>query len=58
MFMFKPREVKIKVHDGVEIAVALYTPEGHCYNPDKIGADTIHHSRAHPSALVLPVTEQ
>lgn len=28
MFMFKPREVKIKVHDGVDIAVALYMPEG------------------------------
>ena len=24
----KPREVKIGVHDGVEIAVALYMPEG------------------------------
>ena len=24
----KPREVKIRVHDGVEIAVALYRPEG------------------------------
>jgi len=24
----KPREVKIRVHDGVEIAVALYGPEG------------------------------
>jgi predicted acyl esterase len=28
MFMFNPREVKIKVHDGVDIAVALYMPEG------------------------------
>ena len=26
--MTKPREVKIRVHDGVEIAVALYMPEG------------------------------
>src|SRR5208283_3989190 len=24
----KPREVKVRVHDGVEIAVALYMPEG------------------------------
>jgi uncharacterized protein len=24
----RPREVKIRVHDGVEIAVALYMPEG------------------------------
>ena len=24
----KPREVKIRVHDGVEIAVALYMPDG------------------------------
>ena len=24
----KPREVKIRVHDGVEIAVALYMPAG------------------------------
>ena len=24
----KPREVKIRVHDGAEIAVALYMPEG------------------------------
>ncbi len=26
--MNKPREVKIRVHDGVEIAVALYMPDG------------------------------
>src|SRR5690242_1768729 len=26
--MTKPREVKIRVHDGVEIAVALYMPQG------------------------------
>ena len=24
----QPREVKVRVHDGVEIAVALYMPEG------------------------------
>jgi putative CocE/NonD family hydrolase len=24
----KPREVKVRVHDGIDIAVALYTPEG------------------------------
>jgi len=29
----------------------------HYYNPNKIGADTIHHSAEHPSALVLPVLE-
>ncbi len=29
----------------------------HYYKPDKIGTDTIHHSRQHPSALVLPVME-
>src|SRR5579875_455258 len=27
----------------------------HYYRPDKIGADTIHHDPAHPSALILPV---
>jgi uncharacterized protein len=29
----------------------------HYYNPNKIGADTIHHSPEHPSALLLPVLE-
>ncbi len=29
----------------------------HYYAPSKIGADTIHHSAEHPSALILPVLE-
>jgi len=29
----------------------------HYYVPSKIGADTIHHSAEHPSALILPVME-
>jgi uncharacterized protein len=29
----------------------------HYYAPNKIGADAIHHSAEHPSALTLPVTE-
>ncbi len=28
MALGKPREVKVRVHDGVEIAIALYMPEG------------------------------
>ncbi len=28
----------------------------HYYRPDKIGADTIHHDTAHPSALLLPIS--
>src|ERR1700689_400221 len=34
----KPREVKIRVHDGVEIAVALYLPEGRGPFPVLLGA--------------------
>ena len=34
----KPREVKIRVHDGVEIAVALYMPEGEGPFPTVLGA--------------------
>ncbi len=33
-----PREVKIRVHDGVEIAVALYMPEGQGPFPVLLGA--------------------
>jgi predicted acyl esterase len=34
----KPREVKIRVHDGVDIAVALYMPEGDGRFPVVLGA--------------------
>ena len=34
----QPREVKIRVHDGVEIAVALYMPEGEGQFPGPAGA--------------------
>ena len=34
----KPREVKIRVHDGVDIAVALYMPEGDGRFPVLLGA--------------------
>ena len=27
------------------------------YQPNKIGADTVHHSAKHSSVLILPVTE-
>src|SRR5947209_9701528 len=33
-----PREVKIRVHDGVEIAVALYVPDGDGPLPTVLGA--------------------
>jgi predicted acyl esterase len=34
----KPREVKIRVHDGVDIAVALYMPQGDGRFPVVLGA--------------------
>jgi predicted acyl esterase len=34
----QPREVKVRVHDGVEIAVALYMPEGDGPFPSVLGA--------------------
>ena len=34
----QPREVKIRVHDGVEIAVALYMPQGEGPFPTVLGA--------------------
>lgn len=51
----KGSRVRLELANGDSVVTdVLWT---HYYNPDKIGADTIHHSRQHPSALVLPVTE-
>ena len=51
----KGSRVRLEIVNGDSVVTdVLWT---HYYNPDKIGADTIHHSGEHPSALVLPVTE-
>jgi uncharacterized protein len=51
----KGSRVRLELVNGDSVVTdVLWT---HYYNPNKIGADTIHHSREHPSALVLPVTE-
>jgi uncharacterized protein len=53
---FKRRNrIRLEIVNGDSaITDMLWT---HYYLPDKIGADTIHHSQEHPSALILPVTE-
>jgi len=51
----KGSRVRLELANGDSVVTdVLWT---HYYNPDKIGADTVHHSKEHPSALVLPVTE-
>ncbi len=47
--------IRLEIVNGDSHATeALWT---HFYRPDRIGRDTIHHSAAHPSALVLPVMD-
>jgi hypothetical protein len=48
-----PREVKIRVHDGVEIAVALYMPEGGGPFPVVLGASPYRYDNN-----ALPATPQ
>jgi len=49
----KPREVKIRVHDGVDIAVALYMPEGEGRFPVVLGASPYRYDNN-----ALPATPQ
>jgi len=49
----KPREVRIRVHDGVEIAVALYMPEGEGPYPVVLGASPYRYDNN-----ALPATPQ
>ena len=47
--------VRLEIVNGDSVVTdVLWT---HYYTPNKIGTDTIHHSTAHPSTLVLPVME-
>jgi len=49
----KGNRIRLEIANGDSPATdILWT---HYYAPNKIGEDTIHHSAAHPSALVLPV---
>jgi putative CocE/NonD family hydrolase len=49
----KPREVKIRVHDGVDIAVALYMPDGDGRFPVVLGASPYRYDNN-----ALPATPQ
>src|ERR1700683_4708391 len=49
----KGSRVRLEIANGDSaVTDVLWT---HYYHPTKIGADTIHHSEEHPSALILPV---
>jgi len=51
----KGSRVRLEIVNGDSVITdVLWT---HYYVPSKIGADTIHHSAEHPSALTLPVME-
>ncbi|HUI95511.1 MAG TPA: CocE/NonD family hydrolase [Xanthobacteraceae bacterium] len=51
----KGNRIRLEIVNGDSVVTdVLWT---HYYAPSKIGADTIHHSAEHPSALTLPVTE-
>ncbi|MGC1780070.1 MAG: CocE/NonD family hydrolase [Xanthobacteraceae bacterium] len=51
----KGNRMRLEIVNGDSVVTdVLWT---HYYVPSKIGTDTIHHSTAHPSALVLPVME-
>jgi predicted acyl esterase len=51
----KGSRVRLEIVNGDSVVTdVLWT---HYYTPNKIGTDTIHHSAAHPSTLVLPVME-
>ena len=46
--------IRLEIVNGDSpISEALWS---HYYRPDKIGADTSHHSAQYPSQLLLPVT--
>src|ERR1700730_10770701 len=49
----KPREVKIRVHDGVEIAVAFFMPDGDGPFPTVLGASPYRYDNN-----ALPATPQ
>jgi predicted acyl esterase len=49
----KPREVKVRVHDGIEIALALYMPEGSGPFPVVLGASPYRYDNN-----ALPATPQ
>jgi len=53
-YLFKAgRRIRLEIVNGDSpISEQLWS---HYYRPDKIGADTIHHSAQYPSRLVLPV---
>lgn len=51
----KGNRIRLEIVNGDSVVTdVLWT---HYYAPSKIGADTIHHSAEHPSALTLPVME-
>ena len=53
-YLFKAgHRIRLEIANGDSpVTEALW---GHYYRPDKIGADTIHHSLRYPSRLILPV---
>jgi putative CocE/NonD family hydrolase len=53
-YLFKAgHRIRLEIANGdSQVTEALWT---HYYRPDKIGADTIHHSTRYPSRLILPV---
>ena len=49
----KGNRIRLEIANGDSpVTEVLWT---HMYTPNKIGSDTIHHSREHASALILPV---
>ena len=51
----KGNRIRLEIVNGDSVVTdVLWT---HYYNPNKIGTDTLHRSKEHPSALILPVTE-
>ena len=51
----KGNRIRLEIVNGDSpVTDVLWT---HYYQPNKIGADTVHHSKEHPSVLILPVTE-
>ncbi len=49
-------------HRSIRTGTPIVTKSLHAYimyyyQPNKIGADTVHHSAKHSSVLILPVTE-
>ena len=51
----KGNRIRLELANGDSpVTDVLWT---HYYQPNKIGADTVHHSAKHSSLLILPVTE-